>query len=133
MTGKKCGFSLVELMISAGILVVAIIPILLLFYNYLVVMESSRNTTVAVDDASFILESIRSTDPFTTANVTSAYPSGSDVADKIGPRKLADETVRVSYQDPSADPLVMTVRVDWKDQVKVRNRSFSITTIMTQR
>ena len=127
------GFSLIELMISAAILVTVIVPVVVLFYNYLVVMESTRNTTVAVSDAAFILESMRSTDPFTISNVLGAYPPASDVSGKIGPTKLKNETVIVSYQDTSADPLVVTVQVSWQDQVKVRNRSHAITTKMTAR
>lgn len=120
-------------MISAAILVAAILPIFMLFYCYLVAMDVSRNTTVAVNDASFILERMRSTDPFTITNVVGAYPNGADAAAWIGPTKLTNETVRVNYQNPSADPLVITVRVDWQDTIKVRNRFLTITTIMTQR
>ena len=130
---SKKGFSLIELMISAAILIAALLPVLVLFYNYLVVMEISRNTTIAVNDASFVLESMRSTDPFTTNNVVAAYPAGVDLADRIGPRKLRNETVVVSYQNPAADPLVITMTVSWQDEVKIRNRSFSATTMMTQR
>lgn len=136
MRSKKItvkGFSLIELMISAAILVIAIVPVLVLFYNYLVVMDMARNTTMAVSDASFILESIRSTDPFTTSNVLGAYPQGGDASARIGPVKLKNETVIVSYQDTSADPLVVTVQVNWQDQVKIRNRSQSFTTKMTAR
>lgn len=126
-------FSLIELMISAALLITVLVPILVLFYHYLVVMEMSRNSSVAVSDASFILESMRSTEPFTINNVISAYPSGIDVSSRIGPIKLKDETVRVFYQNPSADPLIVTVRVDWKDEVKTRDRLLTITTKMTAR
>lgn len=130
---KIKGFTLIELMISAAILVLALIPVLVLFYNYLVVMEATRNTTIAVSDAGFILESMRSTDPFTTSNVLGTYPQGADVADKIGARKLKNETVQVFYQDTAADPLVVTVQVNWQDQVKIRNRTQAIITKMTAR
>jgi len=120
-------------MISAAIFIAVLLSVLILFYNYLVVMEISRNATIAVNDASFMLESMRSTDPFTINNIVIAYPAGADLADRIGPRKLKNETVVVSYQNPAADPLVITMTVSWQDEVKIRNRSFSLTTIMTQR
>ena len=120
-------------MISAAILVAAILPIFMLFYCYLVAMDVSRNTTIAVNDASFILERMRSTDPFTITNVVAAYPNGADVAGWVGPRKLTNETVRIFYQNPAADPLVIKVQVDWKDQVKIRDRRLTIDTMMTQR
>lgn len=127
------GFTLMELMISAAILVTAIIPVLLLFYNYLVIMEMNRNTTIAVNDASFILESMISTPSLTVSKVVTDYPQGADVADMIGNRKLTNETIVVSYQDTTADPLVVTVQVNWQDQVKVRNRVQTITTKITAR
>ncbi len=130
---RKNGLSLVELMISAAILVAVTLPVFMLFYYYLVAMEISRSTTIAVSDAAFIIESMRGTDPFTINNVVSAYPNGADRAGLIGPQKLKDETVRVFYQNPSADPLVVTVQVDWKDEVRIRNRTLSIDTMMTQR
>ena len=130
---RKNGFSLVELMISAAILVAAILPIFMLFCYYLIAMEISRNTTIAVSDAAFIIEDIRGTDPFTLNNVVIAYPNGVDRASLIGPQKLKDETVRVFYQNPAADPLVITVQVDWKDQVKIRDRRLTIDTMVTQR
>lgn len=120
-------------MISSVIFITALLPVLVLFYNYLVVMEISRNTTIAVNDASFMLESMRSTDPFTINNVVAAYPAGVDIADRIGPKKLRNETVVVSYQNPAADPLVITMTVSWQDEVKIRNRSLGVTTMMTQR
>lgn len=124
---------MIELMISAAILTAVILPVFMFFYYYLVAMEISRNTTIAVSDAAFIIESMRNTDPFTVSNVVSAYPNGADRAYLIGPQKLKDETVRVFYQNPAADPLVITVRVDWKDQVKIRDRWLTIDTMMTQR
>lgn len=124
---------MIELMISAAILVAVVLPVIMLFYYYLVAMDISRNTTIAVSDAAFIIESMRGTDPFTLNNVVSAYPNGADVAGSIGPQKLKDETVRVFYQNPSADPLIVTVQVDWEDQVKVRVRQLTIDTMMTQR
>jgi len=129
---RKNGFSLVELMISAAILVAAILPIFMLFYYYLITMETSRNTTIAVSDAASILESMRSTNPFTIASVVNNY-SG-DVTGKIGYiTKLKTEVVTVSYSDPNADPLEVTVRVDWNDELRARPRWLTITTKMTSR
>lgn len=120
---------MIELMISAAILVVAIVPALVLFYNYLVVMEITRNTTIAVSDAAFILESMRSTDPFTKSNADAAYNAA--LASRSGTWKLNNETIQV--WDPDVNPLVVTVTVTWQDQVKIRNRNLAITTKMTQR
>lgn len=130
MASKK-GFSLIELMISAAILIGVLLPVLILFYNYLVVMEITRNTTIAVSDAAFVLESMRSTDPFTYTNVSAV--ANAAVTAVNGAAKLKNEAVTVSYQDTGADPLVVTVQVSWQDQVKVRNRSEAIITKLTAR
>ena len=123
------GFTLIELMISAAILVTVILPVIMLFYYYLVSMEMSRNTTIAVSDASFILENMRRADPFTKSNADAAYASA--LASRSGTWKLNNETIQI--QDPDTDPMVVTVTVAWQDQVRIRNRVQAITTKMTAR
>ena len=126
---KKSGFTLLELMISAAIMVGAILVILGLFVNYLVLIETSKNTTVAVDDAQAVLEAIRNTDPFTSSNVTTNYPADVNLAPNFGFNKLQNEAIYVSCL--GADPLQITVTVRWNE--KTRDRSENLTTLMTQR
>jgi Tfp pilus assembly protein PilE len=128
---KKDGFTLLELMISAAIMAGAILAILALFVNYLVLIETSKNTTVAINDAQAVLEAIRNTEPFLVSNVTGNYPTGVDLAPNFGFNKLQNEAIYVSYGSLAADPLQITVTVNWQE--KARNRSENLTTLMTQR
>lgn len=131
---NKTAFTLAELTISTAVMVGVAVPALLLFLNYLILMDMNKNTTIAINDASCILENMRNIDPFTPNNVTSSYPQGQDLSGRIGPtRKLRNEAIYVTYQNPSADPLTITVTVNWQDEVRIRNRSLSLATMMTQR
>jgi len=130
---NKKAFTLAELMIATAVMVGVAVPVLWLFLNYLILMDMNKNTTIAINDASCILENIRNVDPFTPSNVTVNYPQGQDLSGRIGPKKLRNEAIYVTYQNPGADPLTITVTVNWQDEVKIRNRSLSFATIMTQR
>lgn len=129
-TGKN-GFSLIELMIAAAIFIVALMPLLMLFINYIVFMESCRNRIIASNDARYILEDIRDTTPFTNDNVITNFPQETDLSGNIGPQKLTDETIFVNYANPTADPLPILVTVNWQERTKPRN--LTVTTLMTQR
>jgi prepilin-type N-terminal cleavage/methylation domain-containing protein len=131
---NKYGFTLIELIISTAVMVGVAVPALLVFLNYLILIDVNKNTSIAINDASYILENIRNTDPFTPNNVTTNYPQGQDLSSRIGSvRKLRNEAIYVAYQNPNVDPLTITVTVNWQDEVRIRNRSLSLTTIMTQR
>ena len=125
------GFTLLEIMIAIAIMVGAILAILGLFLNYLMLVETAKNTTVAVDNAQAVLEAIRNTDPFTVSNVTAAFPAGVDLAPNFNFDKLDNEAIYVSYGSLTADPLQITATVNWQE--KTRSRSESLTTKMTQR
>ena len=126
---KKDGFTLVEIMISVAILLGAILIMISLFAHYLVLIELSKNTTVALNDAQAVLEQIRNTDP--AFSIPAAYPHGSNQAPLLGPTKLDNETIVVTYVNTNADPLDVTVTVTWQD--RGRNRSETLTTLMTDR
>lgn len=125
------GFTLLEIMIAIAIMVGAILAILGLFLNFLVLVETAKNTTVAVDNAQAVLEEIRNTDPFTVNNVTAAFPAGVNLAPNFSFDKLDNEAIYVSYGSLAADPLQITVTVNWQE--KTRSRSESLITKMSQR
>ena len=122
---------MIELMIAATILIAALMPLLMLFINYIVFMESCRNRIIASNDARYILEDIRDTTPFTNNNVINNFPQETDLSGNIGPKKLTDETIIVSYANQTADPLPILVTVNWRE--KTKNRNLTVTTWMTQR
>lgn len=127
----KNGFTLLELLIAAAILTGTVLGFLMFFYASLLLMETNRNTIVAVNDAKAILEQIRETDPFSAANVAATYPASTDLIALVGPQKLNGETIYVAYPSGSSDPLRIVVTVNWSE--KTLSRSVSLTTLMTQR
>lgn len=119
-------------MITTTMLIVVLVPLFVIFVDYAVLMELYRNRVTAANDARYILEDIRDVTPFTNSNVINNFPEGIDISNRIGnTRKLMNETIVVTYANPAADPLTVTVTVNWIE--RRRNRSFTLSTLMTQR
>ncbi|MDP3921679.1 MAG: hypothetical protein Q8R76_12850 [Candidatus Omnitrophota bacterium] len=128
---NEAGFSLVEVMISIPIVVLALLGIL---YSNTVIQQSSEaafERTVATQDAHRIIEQIRdqAVDGVFPANVTAQFPDGGEGA---GFDSLEDEAIVVAYADATANPLDVSVTVTWQDQ---HGRAMDITlrTLVTQR
>ncbi len=131
LKNPKKGFTLLELLIAAAILTGTVLGFLMFFYASLLLMETNRNTIVAINDAKAILEQIRETDPFNASNVSAAYPELTDLIALVGAQKLNNETIYVDYPGAVTDPLRIIVTVSWSE--KTLSRSISLTTLMTQR
>ncbi|MFH1777908.1 MAG: prepilin-type N-terminal cleavage/methylation domain-containing protein [Candidatus Omnitrophota bacterium] len=125
---SQTGFTLLEVMIASAILVIAIISILGVFYSGLGLNESSKNYITALNDARTALERIRDIQPFTNVNVTTVYPDNSVLP---GFLNLDNEQVIVSYANTTADPLTITITVNWQERLRTRN--LSLVTEMTER
>jgi len=114
---NKKGFTLLELMVSTAILLVALVGLLSTFVYSLLINETSHNFVVAANDAQYVLEQIESLPTF-------------DLIDTYSPPQfdnLENETV--------ANPIVtlirsglkeVTVNVSWTE--KGRAKTFSLST-----
>ncbi len=118
--GDKSAFTLIEVLIVCLILVIIIVGCMGVFSLSFSLNESSKNTIIALSDASSVLENMRNIDPFSTSSVLASYPDGSTVS---GYNNLPSETVRVNYTDTSADPLQTTVTVSWDERQKTRTET----------
>ena len=130
---RRCnkGFTILEIALSIAIIVISILAIIGLFLTYFVLIETSTNTTIAVSDAQAVLEAMRNTEPFTSESVIANYPQGVNLAPIFNFNKLTNETAFVSYGSLSADPLQITITINWRD--RTRDRTENLMTLMTQR
>lgn len=93
--------------------------------------EELNERTVAIQNANQLIEQIRTvanTDPFPDS-VVDAYPDNSNPE---GFNDLPQEVITVSYEDASANPLVVTVTVTWQSYTG-RECTETIQTHITQR
>lgn len=116
---QKKGFTLVELMFALAIL----IPVALIAVNVNSLMagrvRTARLITIALHDANTVMERIRDTSDLGLSQIVSSYPSGQAVS---GFANLPNEAVVVQYPDPNANPLAITVSVEWTDSGRLMRR-----------
>jgi hypothetical protein len=128
---KIKAFTLSELLIAAGVLVIALGGLLLGFMACFILNESSRNLALASGHAQFVMEEITDT---TFASIKTSADSGVwdwDAADVTsnGLSVLYNESI--DTQVTGADPLTIVVTVNWQDQ-KGRNRNVVLQTLLAQ-
>ena len=132
MKQKKCaGFSLLELTIAMAVMAGGLLMILLANTYSHRTGEAMYERMVATQDAHRTLEMMRASSSSGNfpANVTTAYPNGAAVA---GFANLSGESVTVTYADPAADPLDVTVTNRWRE-LNLRNTSTQLRTLLTKR
>ncbi|MBM3252767.1 MAG: type II secretion system protein [Candidatus Omnitrophica bacterium] len=120
----KKGLTLLEIVVGMAIFIVSIVSLLGAYMNVLAMSEGSRNLNTALNDVSRVIEEMRNI-PFSSITLT----DWTTWAQNNGANTLENETVTVSYQ--GADPLTVTVIVNWTE--KSRQRSTSLVTAITQR
>ena len=111
---KKSGFTLLELMVAIGILVVVIAGVFSSIVYAVLLNETSSNLAIAANDAQSVLEQIKAGG---FANVSSYAPPVYT--------NLASESVSVSKNIGSKIAEV-NANVTWVE--RSRNRSFSLST-----
>jgi prepilin-type N-terminal cleavage/methylation domain-containing protein len=111
---SKRGFTLIELMVAVTIILITVSGALLSFMYLLVLNDSSRNLMIAVNDAQYVLEQIKS-QPY--ANIASYTPPTFT--------NLTGETISLTR---SIGVNISTVNVDVGWQDKQGTRSFSLAT-----
>lgn len=105
----KKGFTLLELAIASGILTIAILGLLASLHSPFALNAAAKETTIAVEDASRVVEEIRvaAFSSITTTNWTTW-------AQTNGLTHLVNEAVTVTTT--GTDPLTVTVQVQWTSQ-----------------
>lgn len=132
---KKNGITLVEILLAITILVFASVAILQTYLQNLNFSDLIKEHTVALHHAINIMEDIKCT-PF--SNLIIRYPNGvvdgpagNNYATLAGGYTLINEHITVSYLNPNADPLEITVSLSWQDKRGV-SRTTSLLTKKTR-
>lgn len=130
---KKSGFTLLELMIGAAVLILALVGLIAAYIGCFSLNESARNLTIATNHAQCVMEEIR--DRNLTFNIIQQNwttwaalnpPSGG------GCNSLDNEIITVNYPSgTSANPLQILVTVNWTE--KSRQKSTQLVTLLTER
>jgi len=126
---QKKGFTLIEVVVVLLILAGVIVGFLSLYTASFSLLEQLNSSVIAINDARSVLENMRNIDPFNVSNLISSYP---DAAYVSGFNNLDQETVRVDYLNVAADPIQVTITVNWQGK---GNRLFTeqLTTFLTAR
>ena len=106
---RKSGFTLLELMIAAAILVIAIAGLLATFTGFLSLNENSKNISLAIEACQDKTEEIRNfnfSSLYITYNNTNFEPNGFPVTD-------AEGNIYIDNTDP--DLLEICISVSWRE------------------
>lgn len=126
------GFTLAELNIGVLLLGVGALALLGVSTSALHTLEGARNLGQATEEARTLLEKMRQTaDNDGLLGVRTAYPEGTDLAETLGLDTLSEQEVTVDYADPAADPLDVTVQIQWRE--RARTRQIRVETLLTDR
>jgi len=113
---KTKGFTLLELLIATVVLMVAIGGLLMAFTSCMLLNESNGNLIIAVNDAQYILEEIKSLD-YADIDAYAASPSQFN--------NLDSETITAAVTGMGTIKEI-TVNVAWVE--RQRNRNFQLST-----
>ncbi|MFA6600304.1 MAG: prepilin-type N-terminal cleavage/methylation domain-containing protein [Candidatus Omnitrophota bacterium] len=127
------GFTLVEVVLAMGVVVIAVIGII--SANVLIQQhdETAFENSVALQDSQRVMEQMRNVASNAGGlfpnNVVNAFPNNALIA---GFANLTSETARVSYANTAVTPLDVTVTVTWQD-ARRRARNVTLRTLIAQR
>lgn len=120
---RKRGFTLLEVMVAAGILVIVISGLLFTLVNCLLLNESNNNMVIAANDAQYVLEQIKGLAYNNIANFIATYNPSTFI-------NLQSETVSFPSYSIGATIAEVTVNVAWTE--RNRNRNFQLSTAIAK-
>ena len=108
--GSRKGFTLLELMVVAGITVTALAGLLGTYVACLELMEMTRNSNLAIIGAQTVLEEMRST------AITSVYGTYDGYTFAVDDMAAGDSVGHVSVNNTNTSLLNITVGVCWEQK-----------------
>jgi len=126
------GFTLTELLFALAILTFVLCGLLNVFVNCLFLNESSRNTTLAISHAQYIMENIKNSD-FATLEAAILNENWNWYVEDITSHNLVslpnESIITNVFQSP--DPLGVSVRVEWSDRTGRNQQYRELQTLLT--
>ena len=114
---------------TLGIFAVTTVSLISLYVAIAAINESARNMTQAMADGRAVMEAIRDTSTKGLSAVTGTNWTTWATANSL--TSLNNETVTVTYANSAADPLDVSLTVQWSE--RDRTRSAVLTTLVTRR
>ena len=106
------GFTLLEVLLATVVIATAALiafPTLVSFFD---LSNQARDSNIATRDLNAATEDLIAT-PF--GQITATYVAGEPIP-KYTDLHLSDERIVVNYDDPAADPLLITLTASWTDR-----------------
>jgi len=131
---RGSGFTLVEVSVAVGVLLVAILSAFSSQLTSLNLMHNSRETQVALGDLEAAMEEVRTIE-LLALPTSSKFAADVPVADFAG-LHLQDEELVASYPgyvdgEPVPDPLTVVLTLTWSDY-QGRSRGLTLTSMVTK-
>lgn len=123
LLNKQKGFTLMELMMAAVILALALVGMIGLFLKCIILNETNRNSITALSHAQFTMEEIKNT---SFVDIASATWDSTTISSK-GLTPLNSESIVINVT--GVDPKDVTTTVTWRDR-GVRGRSIALETLI---
>lgn len=126
----KKSLSLMEIMLVATIMLVAILSLWQVYIKSMHAVGQAREKSIAVDDTRDVLEKIRCVN---FNNIVTEFPDGGLVSEAVtGEFLLRNEVIVVTYpQGTLADPLEINVTTSWEGR-DTRNYTSSFRTLRSR-
>lgn len=113
------GFTLLELMIAAAILLIAIVGLLFAFVNCILMNESNNNLVIAANDAQYVLEQIKAR----------TYEDIDDFINTFNPSEFSNlNNEEITFPDTTIGASIATIIVNVRWTERQRERNFRLST-----
>lgn len=115
---QQRGFTLIEVMITVGVVVLAIVGVISTNIMIRQSVESAHERTLAFQDASRVIERMRDAANSGGSDFQAAVTgeASSAITSEASLPAANDQEISVSYVDENANPLDVTVTVTWNDR-----------------
>lgn len=133
LQGKR-GFTLVEAMVAACVLAIAVLSASFSLFNLQNLSEFSRQKVVAVADANRILEAMREQANASLTNTKNADWSTwfqTNVLNARGTNEIQLDQENIAAVFSGTDPLQITLTLNWNQ--RGRPQAYQVITLMTSR
>ena len=110
---KNKGFTLIEIMIAMGILALVLLGLMSATLRAFRLTQETDNKIQAINALQTVLNQVKAAKSLPgdfPGNVTGAFPAGEFTPDE---EVMPNQTITIAYEDALANPLVVTVEIQY--------------------